>query len=86
MSLNFYKVQRIFTVTIGTIIRVFFLIEGLKRDIMEEIEAAPCPVFINVLDTPAPLVSDKRLDPTMFHFVLKGEKTLWYNSFVPNFL
>lgn len=44
---SFYRVRRIFTVTIGTLVRVFFVLGVLQRDMSQEIEAAPYRVFKN---------------------------------------
>lgn len=81
---SFYRLKRIFTVTVGTMIRVFFVLEALERDTAQELEAAPFPVF-KVTESYS-VVSICKVDPTMFHFVSKGNGSWWFNPFVPHFL
>lgn len=80
----FYRVERIMTVTIGTMVRAFLVLRIMERDITEEVGIAPYPVFNhspNVI-----LVGIRRLDPVILHFVSKGPGSWWHNPFVPYFL
>lgn len=86
MECSFYRIRRIFTMTIGTMIRVFFVLSGLQRDISQELEAAPYPVFKKSIPGQEVVVGIRKLDPVIFHFVSKGTDSWWYNPYVPNFL
>lgn len=81
-----HRVKRIFTVSIGTMERVFFVLQVLRRDRDQEIEAAPYPVFTSNGIDKYVVVGLRRVDPTIYHFVSKGNESWWYNPFVPYFL
>lgn len=83
-TLAFYQVERVITVTIGTMVRAFLVLSTMERDITEQIGIAPYPVFNdsrNVI-----LAAIRRLDPVILHFVGKGPNSWWHNPFVPYFL
>lgn len=66
----FYRVRRIFTMTVGTMVRVFSALDVLHRDASQEIEAAPHRVYKK--GPQKEVIRIKQLDPTIFHFVSKG--------------
>lgn len=81
---SFYLVKRILTISVGTYVKTYFVLDVLKRDIALEIEAAPYPVFTTSND--ALTVSIRRIDPVVFHFVTKSPNSWWFNPYVPYFM
>lgn len=57
-------------------LRVFFVLGILKRDIGQKIEAAPYHVYTNSDD--GEVICIRKLDPTIFHFVSKGTDSWWF--------
>lgn len=82
--LAFYRVERIITITMGTMVRAFLVLRTMERDTTQEVDIAPYPVFNDSLNII--LVAIRRLDPVILHFVGKGPGSWWHNPFVPYFL
>lgn len=81
---TFYYVHRIMTLTIGTSVSIFLILEALQRDAAMEAAAAPYPVY---KETAQFIIAElKRVDPTILHFVNRGPKTWWWNPFIPHFM
>lgn len=80
----FYRLKRILTVTVGILIRVFFVLRVLERNKAQELEAAPFPVFKGT--ERFTIIGIRKVDPMIFHFVSTGKDWWWFNLFVPHFL
>lgn len=83
-SPTFYRVRRMFTTTMGTMIRLFFVLEVLDRMYGEELPIAPYPILRAT--NKVIVVGLDKIDPRILHFVSKGADVWWYNPFVPYFL
>ncbi|KAI5839594.1 hypothetical protein DFP73DRAFT_598577 [Morchella snyderi] len=92
---SYYQLQRIMTTTVGSMSRVFFVLQSLERVSKEEIAIAPYPVLKSPADTNNAynMVGIERIKPVVLHFVKKrdasgpgGENTWWHNPYVPYFL
>lgn len=68
--------------TVGALIRVFFILRVLERDKTQEVEAPPFPVFKGTYLFP--IVGVRKVDSAMFYIVSKEEDLWWLNPFVPN--
>lgn len=83
---SFHCVSRIFTVTIGTMVRVFFVLDVVERDPDQETGISPYRVFRLPTDAATRIVGIRKIDPTILHFVSKCGGTWWFNPYVPHFL
>lgn len=82
-----HRVKRILTVTVDSVVRVFFVVVPVRRAPAQENILAPYQVYQEPsLDATCMMVGIRRIDPTVLHFVNKGEGSWWFNPYVPHFL
>lgn len=84
----FHRVSRILAVTVGTVVRVFFVLVPIRRAPVQENRLAPYQVYqaADLELCTCIIVGIRRIDPTILHFVKKSEGNWWYNPYVPHFL
>lgn len=87
---SFHRVSRILTVTVGTVVRVFFVLVPVQRATVQENRLAPYQVYRaadpELTGTACIIVGIRKIDPTILHFVKKSEGHWWYNPYIPHFL
>jgi len=83
---SFNLVHRILTATVGTLTKVFLLVEEVRRDTDRETISAPYDLF--VLTGDAFMLPIEAVEPCNLHFVRceEGASGWWWNNHVTSFL
>lgn len=82
----FYWLRNVVSVSIGTLVKVFFGLSKLRQEVSQEIAAPPYMVFCEEVEDAIEFVGVSRIDGAFIHFVYKQERTWWHNPYVVDFL
>jgi len=81
---SYNRIQRIITLSVGTLTRCFFTVERLAIVSLSESQPAPYEVF--QLSSERLLLTLQDIEPENLHFVRRSPTTWWRNSYVTHFL
>lgn len=82
----FFRVERITTLSIETLVRMFLVVQRLHRMEDEEVMHAPYDVFAIDTKYVACALSVNEVEPMCVHMVQKSGNSWWWNPYVTRFI